>query len=104
LDLAGVFEVQASFARAAANAERLGFKGVELHNLDGSLIGAFLSEVTDQRTGAFGVSFDKRLRLAVEMIEQPRQSAGENLSISFGTSQWIEPRATKRRSTPDVRW
>jgi 2,4-dienoyl-CoA reductase-like NADH-dependent reductase (Old Yellow Enzyme family) len=88
LDLTEIAEVQASFARAAANAKGVGFDGVEIHGAHGYLIDSFLSEVTNQRTDAYGGSFDKRLRFAVEVIEQVRQAVGEDFPISFRTSQW----------------
>jgi 2,4-dienoyl-CoA reductase-like NADH-dependent reductase (Old Yellow Enzyme family) len=88
LNLAEIAEVQASFARAAANAKGVGFDGVEIHGAHGYLIDSFLSEVTNQRTDAYGGSFDKRLRFAVEVIEQVRQAVGEDFPISFRTSQW----------------
>jgi 2,4-dienoyl-CoA reductase-like NADH-dependent reductase (Old Yellow Enzyme family) len=88
LDLTEIAEVQASFARAAANAKGVGFDGVEIHGAHGYLIDSFLSEATNQRTDAYGGSFDKRLRFAVEVIEQVRQAVGEDFPISFRTSQW----------------
>ena len=88
LDLAEIAEVQASFARAAANARRVGFDGIEIHGAHGYLIDAFLSEVTNQRTDAYGGTFDKRLRFAVEVIEQVRQTVGDDFPLSFRTSQW----------------
>jgi 2,4-dienoyl-CoA reductase-like NADH-dependent reductase (Old Yellow Enzyme family) len=88
LDLVEIAAVQASFARAAANARRVGFDGVEIHGAHGYLIDAFLSEATNQRTDAYGGSFDKRLRFAVEVIERVRQAVGEDFPISFRTSQW----------------
>lgn len=88
LDLAEIAEVQASYARAAANARRVGFDGVEIHGAHGYLIDAFLSEATNRRTDAYGGSFEKRLRFAVEVIEQVREAVGEDFPISFRTSQW----------------
>ena len=88
LDLAEIAEVQASYARAAANARSIGFDGVEIHGAHGYLIDAFLSEATNRRTDAYGGSFEKRLRFAVEVIERIREAVGEDFPVSFRTSQW----------------
>lgn len=88
LDLAGIREVQASFARAARDAKRVGFDGVEIHGAHGYLIDSFLSETTNRRTDAYGGTFEKRLRFAVEVIEQVRAAVGADFPISFRTSQW----------------
>ncbi len=88
LDLAGIAEVQASYARAAVDARRVGFDGVEIHGAHGYLIDAFLSDATNRRTDAYGGSFEKRLRFAVEVIEQVRAAVGDDYPISFRTSQW----------------
>lgn len=88
LDLAEIPDVQASYARAAANAKRVGFDGVELHGAHGYLIDAFLWEGTNRRTDCYGGSFENRLRFAVEVIEQVRAAVGDDFPISFRTSQW----------------
>jgi 2,4-dienoyl-CoA reductase-like NADH-dependent reductase (Old Yellow Enzyme family) len=88
LDLNEIREIQASFGRAAADAKRIGFDGVEIHGAHGYLIDAFLWEATNQRTDAYGGSFENRLRFAIEVIEHVRAAVGDDYPVSFRTSQW----------------
>jgi N-ethylmaleimide reductase len=57
------------FAEAARNAVTGGFDGVELHGANGYLLEQFLSPHTNQRTDAWGGSYEKRLRFAVEVAK-----------------------------------
>ncbi|MBQ75845.1 MAG: 12-oxophytodienoate reductase [Gammaproteobacteria bacterium] len=88
LELEEIPEVQASYARAAANAKEVGYDGVEIHGAHGYLIDGFLWEVTNRRTDAYGGTFEKQLRFAIETIEQVRDAVGADFPISFRTSQW----------------
>jgi N-ethylmaleimide reductase len=55
------------FRHAAACAVEAGADGVELHGANGYLIHQFLSENANQRTDAYGGSFENRVRFAVEV-------------------------------------
>ncbi|MQB07301.1 alkene reductase [Agrobacterium tumefaciens] len=69
LDLAGITETLADFARAAANAKLAGFDGVEIHGANGFLIDQFLRDRSNQRTDDYGGSTRNRVRFAVEVAE-----------------------------------
>lgn len=69
LDLAGIRETIADFAKAAANAKLAGFDGVEIHGANGFLIDQFLRDRSNQRTDDYGGSARNRVRFAVEVAE-----------------------------------
>lgn len=61
-----------SFAQATLRAERAGFDIVEIHAAHGYLLNQFLSPLGNQRTDAYGGSFDNRTRLPLEVIQAMR--------------------------------
>lgn len=69
LDAAGIAEVVAQFRRAAANALRAGFDGVEIHGANGYLIDQFLREGANQRSDDWGGTPEKRCRFALEVVD-----------------------------------
>ncbi|MDZ4372882.1 MAG: alkene reductase [Phenylobacterium sp.] len=62
-------EVIASFRAAAARAKAAGFDGVELHGAHSYLIDAFVRDMSNQRTDAYGGSIENRARLLVETLQ-----------------------------------
>ncbi|ROR32749.1 alkene reductase [Inmirania thermothiophila] len=63
-EIPGVIE---QFARAAENARRAGFDGVEIHAANGYLIDQFLRDGSNRRTDAWGGPPERRARLLVEV-------------------------------------
>jgi N-ethylmaleimide reductase len=55
-----------SFRTAAERGVKAGFDGVELHGANGYLFDQFLQDGSNQRTDAYGGSFDNRARLLME--------------------------------------
>ncbi|MCX2730109.1 NADH:flavin oxidoreductase [Saccharopolyspora sp. NFXS83] len=84
-DLDAVVE---AFARAAADAERLGFDGVELHGAHGYLIDQFLWDGTNHRTDGYGGDPVSRVRFAAEIVAAVRRSVAAHFPVVFRTSQW----------------
>lgn len=78
----------ASFAAAAADAQRIGFDGIEIHGAHGYLIDQFFWEGLNQRTDAFGGSMENRGRFAVEIIKAARAATGADFPIVLRYSQW----------------
>ncbi|MFI7102251.1 NADH:flavin oxidoreductase [Streptomyces sp. NPDC050161] len=81
-------DVIAAFARAAADAERLGFDGVELHGAHGYLIDQFLWSRTNRRTDSYGGSLTARTRFAAEIVAACRAAVAPDFPILFRMSQW----------------
>ncbi|MHA6761180.1 NADH:flavin oxidoreductase [Streptacidiphilus sp. PAMC 29251] len=81
-------EVIRAFATAAADAERLGFDGVELHGAHGYLIDQFLWSGTNSRTDGYGGSVSSRARFAAEVIAAVREAVSPDFPVIFRLSQW----------------
>ncbi|MEU5599321.1 NADH:flavin oxidoreductase [Streptomyces sp. NPDC020298] len=80
--------VVAAFAQAAADAERLGFDGVELHAGHGYLIDQFFWAGTNQRTDGYGGGIAARTRFAVEIIDAVRAQVSPDFPVVLRFSQW----------------
>ncbi|MEX2693001.1 alkene reductase [Rhizobium mongolense] len=65
-EIPGIVE---DFRRAAENAKRAGFDGVELHGANGYLIDQFLRDGTNKRTDGYGGSVENRVRFLKEIVE-----------------------------------
>ncbi|AYH43481.1 alkene reductase [Azoarcus sp. DN11] len=64
-----IASVVQEFRRAAANAIRAGFDGVEIHGANGYLVDQFLRDGANQRTDRYGGSVENRARFALEVID-----------------------------------
>ncbi|WP_134685778.1 NADH:flavin oxidoreductase [Brevibacillus migulae] len=84
-DIAAIVQ---AFARAASEARRIGFDGIELHGAHGFLIDQFFWEKTNPRTDRYGGDMVARTRFAVEVIEACRRAVGPEFPIVLRFSQW----------------
>lgn len=57
------------FRKAAENAKRAGFDGVEVHGANGYLLDQFLRDGSNHREGLYGGPIENRARLLLEVIE-----------------------------------
>ncbi|TRW14759.1 NADH:flavin oxidoreductase [Glacieibacterium frigidum] len=86
---ADVADAIAAFARAAADAKRLGFDAVELHGAHGYLIDQFFWGVTNQRDDGFGgETLPERGRFAAEILKAVRAAVGPDYPVIIRVSQW----------------
>ncbi len=69
LSIDEIKDVVAEFRRAAANAIRAGFDGVEIHGANGYLIDQFLRDGSNKRTDTYGGSPENRCRFALEVVD-----------------------------------
>lgn len=81
-------EVIAAYAQAAADAQRLGFDGVELHGAHGYLIDEFLWGHTNRRADRWGGDRRERTRFAVEVLAAVRRRVGPDFPVSLRWSLW----------------
>lgn len=79
----------AAYARAAADARRLGFDLVEVLGAHGYLIDQFFWAATNLRDDRYGgTTLKERSRFAVELISAVRTAVGSDFPISLRISQW----------------
>ncbi|MGO3741901.1 NADH:flavin oxidoreductase [Kerstersia sp.] len=93
----------AAFARAAADAQRLGFDVAEIHAAHGYLIDQFFWHGSNQRNDRYGgASLRERSRFAAEVLSAVRQAVGPDFPILLRLSQWKQQDYTcKLASTPN---
>ncbi|MFF8730136.1 NADH:flavin oxidoreductase [Streptomyces sp. NPDC015171] len=84
-DIADVID---AFARAAADAERIGFDGIELHAAHGYLFDQFFWGVTNRRTDRYGGDAAGRVRFAAEVVRACRAATGPGFPVILRISQW----------------
>ncbi|MGE0799415.1 MAG: NADH:flavin oxidoreductase [Lautropia sp.] len=94
-------EVVEAFARAAADAIRLGFDGVEIHGAHGYLIDQFFWGGTNVRTDRYGGDMARRGHFAVQVIEACRRAIGQDHPLVLRLSQWkVQDFTAKLFTTP----
>ncbi len=69
LELAEIPGIIADYRRAAENAKKAGFDGVELHGANGYLIDQFLKDGSNHRADAYGGLVGNRMRFALEAVD-----------------------------------
>ncbi|MHA3794002.1 NADH:flavin oxidoreductase [Sphingomonas sp. YL-JM2C] len=79
----------AAFARASADAKRLGFAATQFHAAHGYLFDQFFWDVCNLRTDAWGgPDLASRSRFAIEAVRATRAAVGEDFPIMLRISQW----------------
>ena len=86
-----------AFARAAADAKRLGFDVVELHGAHGYLIDQFFWSGTNKRSDRYGgATIKERSHFAAEVVAAVRDAVGPDLPLIHRVSQWKQQDFTAR--------
>ena len=85
-----------AFGRAAADAKRVGFDGVEIHGAHGYLIDTFFWDGTNARNDAFGGDTAKRTRFGADIVRACRAATGPDFPIVLRFSQWKQQDFTAR--------
>ncbi|KAJ5604996.1 hypothetical protein N7510_010150 [Penicillium lagena] len=75
------------FAKAARNAMRAGFDGVELHGANGYLLDEFLQDTCNRRSDKWGGSVENRARFAIKVATAVAKAVGAN-KIGYRVSPW----------------
>ena len=90
MTLDDIARVRQDFVDAALRAREVGFEWLELHFAHGYLGQSFFSEHSNQRTDAYGGSFDNRSRFLLETLAAVREVWPENLPLTarFGVIEY----------------
>jgi 2,4-dienoyl-CoA reductase-like NADH-dependent reductase (Old Yellow Enzyme family) len=92
LSIDGIQNIVSAFAAAARRACEAGFRVIEIHAAHGYLIHEFLSPLSNQRTDAYGGSFENRTRILREIVAAVRGSwpEGAPLFVRISATDWVE--------------
>jgi 2,4-dienoyl-CoA reductase-like NADH-dependent reductase (Old Yellow Enzyme family) len=92
LDQAAIDAVVEAFRQAAHRAFKAGFDLVEVHAAHGYLLHQFLSPLANQRSDAYGGSFENRTRLALQVIDAVRAEwpAHLPLFVRISSTDWAD--------------
>lgn len=92
MDQAQIDGLTAAFKAAAVRALAAGFQFVEIHAAHGYLLHSFHSPITNQRTDAYGGSFENRVRLTLEITREVRAAWPDDLplAVRLSCTDWIE--------------
>jgi 2,4-dienoyl-CoA reductase-like NADH-dependent reductase (Old Yellow Enzyme family) len=84
--------VRGAFRDAARRCVHAGFRWIELHAAHGYLLHSFLSPLSNQRTDAYGGSFEGRIRLLLEVTRDVRSVWPESLplAVRLSCSDWVD--------------
>jgi len=87
-ELAGIREQFCAAARRAASA---GFRYLELHAAHGYLLHSFLSPLSNQRSDAYGGSFENRTRFLLETVRSLRASWPRDrvFGVRLSCTDWV---------------
>jgi len=98
-----VADLIGGYARAAADAERLGFDGIELHGAHGYLIDQFFWEGTNAREAPYGGDMVGRTRFAADVVRAVRAAVSPDFPVVLRWSQWKQQDFTARlAATPEL--
>lgn len=85
-------EIRGQFATAATRAKHAGFRYLELHGAHGYLLHSFYSPLSNQRTDAYGGSFENRTRFLLEVARDVRAAwpTDRVLGVRLSCTEWTE--------------
>ena len=90
LTLADIQTITQDFMAAAGRAQAIGLEGLEIHGAHGYLLHEFLSPLANQRTDAYGGSFDHRIRLMMEIFQGTREVFDGVLGVRLSATDWVD--------------
>ena len=91
MTLADIHAVIDAFSAAADRARRSGFEVLEIHAAHGYLLNEFLSPLTNHRTDAYGGSWQRRVKIVLEVVEHVRAiwPAALPLFVRISATDWV---------------
>lgn len=88
----GIKKLIADFRSATVRAVEAGYDVLEIHAAHGYLIHEFLSPLTNQRVDVYGGSFENRIRLLLEIVQEVQLvwPLDKPLFVRISASDWAE--------------
>ena len=86
----GIEKIKADFVASARRSQAIGIDAIELHAAHGYLLHQFLSPLSNQRSDAYGGSFENRIRLVMEIFQRMREAFDGTLGIRLSGTDWVE--------------
>jgi 2,4-dienoyl-CoA reductase-like NADH-dependent reductase (Old Yellow Enzyme family)/thioredoxin reductase len=81
-----IAQITEDFARAAANAKKAGFDGIEIHAAHGYLLHQFLSAALNKRVDEYGGTYGRRFRFLREVLAAVRAEVGQDFPMQVRVS------------------
>ncbi|OLN86755.1 putative NADPH dehydrogenase C23G7.10c 3 [Colletotrichum chlorophyti] len=92
MTLKDIEDFKLAFAASVRRALKAGFDAIEIHNAHGYLLHEFLSPVSNTRTDKYGGSWENRVRLTLELVEETRAIIPQDmpLFLRISATDWLE--------------
>jgi len=102
LSLEGIHDIVRKFGDAAVRALEAGFELIEIHGAHGYIINQFLSPFSNIREDEYGGDPERRMRFALEIMDEVKRRVGNAVPISFKISaqEYVEGGLTVADSIP----
>ena len=80
------------FGNAAKRSVEAGFDVIEIHGAHGYLLNEFMSPISNHRTDKYGGSFENRVRLLLEVVQEIRANIQGSmpLFVRISATDWVE--------------
>lgn len=88
LSIDEIKDIKKAFIKASKRAELAGYDCVEIHAAHGYLISSFLSPLSNFRKDEYGGSFENRIRLLAEIINEMKQEINLPIIVRFSAHEW----------------
>jgi len=82
----GIQRTIRDFVKSAKLSKEAGYDGLEIMGSEGYLINQFIAKKTNKRNDAWGATYENRMRLPIEIVQQIRQAVGTNFIIIYRLS------------------
>ncbi len=90
LSLADIAQLKADFVKTAQLSQDMGIEALELHAAHGYLLHQFLSPISNQRTDAYGGTWDNRIRFPLEVFQAVRAVFKGALGMRISATDWVD--------------
>ncbi len=92
LSLEDIKKIVADFVSAAKRSVEAGFELIELHAAHGYLLHQFLSPLSNSRNDQYGGSFQNRIRLTIEILEEIKKVIPTDypVGIRISATDWVD--------------